>query len=279
MDRRLIAQERAIQHKSERDGRIRDRIKAVLLYVKEICAYVKSEFNLTYTRSGMTKWLQANGFRYKKPHGIPAKADEAKQEAFIEYYEQLKYDLPKDGAIYFLDASHPQHQTKLAYGWIAKGTRKPEKITACQKRVNLIVGINLADHHVEYAEAKWINGERIEAFLKQLINAKPATKKIHVIWDNAGYHKSQVIRDFVKTTNIELHFLPPYSPNLNPIERLWKVMHEQVTYNRYYPKLSDFTEGILNFFEGIAKYKSTLVSRITDNFQRLNFASDSVISA
>ncbi|MCH9762994.1 MAG: winged helix-turn-helix domain-containing protein [Gammaproteobacteria bacterium] len=46
-----------------------------------MCAYVKSEFNLTYTRSGMTKWLQANGFRYKKPHGIPAKADEAKDEA------------------------------------------------------------------------------------------------------------------------------------------------------------------------------------------------------
>ncbi|MCH9756018.1 MAG: transposase, partial [Gammaproteobacteria bacterium] len=55
------------------------------------------------------------------------------------------------------------------------------------------------------------------------------------IWDNAGYHKSQAIRDFVKKTNIELHFLPPYSPNLNPIERLWKIMHENVTYNRYYP--------------------------------------------
>ncbi len=152
-------------------------------------------------------------------------------------------------------------------------------MTAYQKRVNLISGINLADYHVEYAEAKWINGERIEAFLKQLINSKPDAKKIHIVWDNAGYHKSQAIRDFVKNTNIELHFLPPYSPNLNLIERLWKMVHEQVTYNRYYPKFSDFTEGILSFFKGIAKYKSTLMNRITDNFQRLNFASDSVISA
>ena len=159
----------------------------------------------------------------------------------------------------------------MAYGWIAKGVRKPEKMTACQKRVNLIAGINLADHHVEYAEAKWINGESIEAFLKQLINAKPAAKKIQIIWDNAGYHKSQAIRDFVETTNIELHFLPPYSPNLNPIERLWKIMHEQVTYNRYYPKFSDFTEGILNFFKHIELHQSTMLSRITDNFQRLAF--------
>ncbi len=168
------------------------------LYVKEICAYVQSEFALKYTQSGMTKWLKANGFRYKKPHAIPAKADKAKQAGFIEYYAKLKSNLPKDEVIYFLDASHPQHQTKLAYGWIAKGVRKPEKMTACQKRVNLIAGINLANYHVEYAEAQWINGESIEAFLRQLIESKPAAKKIHVIWDNAGYHKSQGIRDFVK---------------------------------------------------------------------------------
>jgi len=337
MSNSLTTQERAalvIQHKSERDKRICDRIKAVLLhdkgysytkiaeilllddetvrrhvndyfikkklapknggsvsrmslkqaellkahlrektylYVKEICAYVQSELALKYTQSGMTKWLKANGFRYKKPHGIPAKADKTKQEAFVEYYEKLKCNLPKDEVIYFLDASHPQHQTKLACGWIEKGVRKPEKMTACQKRVNLIAGINLANHHVEYAEAKWINGESIEAFLKQLISAQPTAKKIHIVWDNAGYHRSQAIRDFVETTNIELHFLPPYSPNLNPIERLWKIMHENVTYNRYYPKFSDFTEGILKFFENIELHKNTMLSRITDNFQRLVF--------
>jgi hypothetical protein len=168
------------------------------LYVQAICAYVQSEFALKYTQSGMTTWLKMNGFRYKKPHGVPAKADKAKQEAFIEYDDKLKCNLPKDEVIYFLDASHPQHQTKLAYGWIAKGVRKPERMTACQKRVNLIAGINLATHHVEYAEVRWINGESIEAFLKQLIASKPAAKKIHVIWDNAGYHKSQAIRNFVK---------------------------------------------------------------------------------
>ena len=187
MKKSLTSQEHAaliIQHKSERDGRVRDRIKAVLLrdkgysytkiaeilllddetvrrhvtdyftkkklspqnggsvcrmsteesetlkshlrektylYVKGICAYVQSEFSLTYTQSGMTKWLKSHGFCYKKPHGIPAKADEVKQAEFIKYYEKLKNNLPKDDVIYFLDACHPQHQTKLAYGWIQKG--------------------------------------------------------------------------------------------------------------------------------------------------------------
>lgn len=69
--------------------------------------------------------------------------------------------------------------------------------------------------------------------------------------------------------NIVLHYLPPDSPNLNPIGRLWKIMHEQVTYNRYYQKAGDFTEGIQYFFNNIEQYKSIIQSRINDNFQRL----------
>ncbi len=90
-----------------------------------------------------------------------------------------------------------------------------------------------------------------------------------MIWDNAGYHKNGELRSFIKTTKIVLHYLPPYLPNLNPIERLWKVMHEQVTYNRYYEKFKDFTEAIVGFFENIDRYSSIIKSRINDNFQTL----------
>ena len=66
-----------------------------------------------------------------------------------------------------------------------------------------------------------------------------------------------------------LYFLRPDSPNLNPIERLWKILHEQVTYNRYYPKFTDFTDGILNFFDNIQDHRHLICSRINDNFQSL----------
>lgn len=223
----------------------------------------------------MTKWLQANGFRYKKPHGVPAKADCEKQAAFIEGYEVLKNSLSDDEVLYFVDSSHPQHQTRLAYGWIEKGIRKAEKMTACQKRVNLIGAINLAQHDIEYQKVDWVNTESIIAFLRQLTEANPKAKNIHIIWDNAGYHRSQEVVAFAEKNNIKFHYLPPYSPNLNPIERLWKVMHEQVTYNQYYPKFADFTEGILDFFANIKRFHHIIKARINDNFQRLeihNFA-------
>jgi transposase len=239
------------------------------LYVKEICAYVENVFKKTYSISGMTKWLRANGFRYKKPHGVPAKSDASKQAEFIEQYEALKKTLPPDEAIFFMDSTHPAHQTRLAYGWIQKGLRKAEKMTACQKRVNVIGALNLQTLHVAYRQVDWVNASSIQDFLVQLMLDNPKAKKIHIILDNAGYHRSKEILALLKTSNIIFHYLPPYSPNLNAIERLWKIMHEQVTYNRYYEKFIDFKEGILNFFRNIGEYKSIIQSRINDNFQRL----------
>lgn len=239
------------------------------LYVKNICAYVQKTFGIDYSVSGMTHWLKDNNFRYKKPHGVPAKADAAKQAAYIEYYNTLKNGLKPDEVICFADSSHPQHQTKLAYGWIKKGIRKPEKMTACQKRINIIGAINLEGHQIDYTQVDWVNTDSIKSFLTHLSARYPDKKTIHLIWDNAGYHKNEELRSFIKTTNIVLHYLPPYSPNLNPIERLWKVMHEQVTYNRYYEKFKDFTEAVLGFFENIDRYSSIIKSRINDNFQAL----------
>jgi transposase len=242
------------------------------LYVKDVCAYVKKAFDITYSVSGMTHWLKAQGFRYKKPHGVPAKADVAKQADFVETYNSLKKGLKPEEIICFADSSHPQHQTKLAYGWIKKGVRKSEKMTSCLKRLNIIGAIDLSAHDVTYQSVDWVNAESIKAFLKQLMVKYSDKKVIHLIWDNAGYHKSKDVQNFIAQTNIKVHYLPPYSPNLNPIERLWKVMHEHTTYNRYYEKFKDFTEGILRFFENIGEYRSTIQSRITDNFQRLTQA-------
>ena len=264
MEQKLTAQERAdlqIRHKKERDKRVCDRIKAVLAY-DDGYSYI----------SGMTKWLHKNKFCYKKPHGVPAKADASLQDAFIEHYQSLKASLAKDEIIYFVDSSHPQHQTRLAHGWIKKGVRKSKKMTACQKRVNIIGAINLDGHQIEHCQVNWVNTESIKAFLEQLIAVNPAASKIHLIWDNARYHKNKDILLFVNQTKIVLHYLPPYSPNLNAIERLWKILNEQVTYNRYYPKFSDSVDAISNFFDNIDKYKTIISTRITDNFQRLSFA-------
>ena len=98
-------------------------------------------------------------------------------------------------------------------------------------------------------------------------------KKLHLIVDQAGYHKAQAVKDEAEKLNINLVYLPAYSPNLNPIERLWKVMNEKVRNNKFFKGAKDFKNEINRFFnEILPKIAACLSSRINDNFQRLNQA-------
>jgi len=236
-------------------------------YVKDICHYVHQRYKISYSISGMTKWLHHNGFRYKKPNAVPAKADKKLQKEFITTYHKLKKSAGRQEPIYFVDSVHPQHQTRLAYGWIKCGERKNIATTGRQYRLNFMGGICLKNHKVVYEQADKIDEYSIQSFLFKLRKQHPGQYKVHIIWDNAGYHCSDSVKEFAQELGIVVHYLPPYSPNLNPIERLWKIMHEQVTYNRYYENFANFTESIRHFFRHIGKKKSVLRSRITDNFQ------------
>lgn len=241
------------------------------LNIKAICDHVKSTYKVTYSESGMRQLLHALDFCYKKPHAVPAKANKEEQEEFVEGYEELKQSCEEAGeSIYFMDAVHPEHQTKMAYGWIKKGQRKLMPTTPTQKRVHYLGAVNLVGHRVIYEEYDTVNGHCVIDFLNNVRGDHPSGECIHMIMDNVSYQKSKEVKAAAENLNIKLHYLPPYSPNLNPIERLWKIMHEQVTYNQYYQKFSEFREAIRHFFRHVGKKKKLLRSRLTDNFQILN---------
>ena len=99
-----------------------------------------------------------------------------------------------------------------------------------------------------------------------------AIKTIHLICDNSKAHRNKAVYQYIENSaKIKIHYLPPYSPNLNPIERLWKVLREQVTYNKVYDSFEDFGQAVRNFFDvRIRHLKRLLRRRINDHFQRMN---------
>ena len=94
-------------------------------HTHQIVAYISERWDIKYTVSGLNKWLHQQGFTYKKPKGVPHKADVEKQEEFIEHYESLKASLPEDQVLLFMDAVHPTQATKISSGWIKKASTKP----------------------------------------------------------------------------------------------------------------------------------------------------------
>ncbi len=119
-----------------------------------------------------------------------------------------------------------------------------------------------------------VNGGFIIDFFKLIKEQYVADKPIHLILDGAGYHGSDVAKSEAETLGIILHYLPPYSPNLNPIERLWKVMNEYARNNKYFATAKEFRQSIDTFFDDtLPEIGHALTSRINDNFQTFYFAS------
>jgi transposase len=249
------------------------------LHTKDICRYVKAKYGIRYSRSGMNAWLKEHDFVYKAPLQVPGKLDPEKQMEFIDKYEELKANLTKDEEIYFLDAVHPEFQSQAVCGWIKKGETKTIPTTNQQSRLHFVGAIALENMEVIAREYETVNAENMIEFLKNL-EKNSNSLKIHVICDNGRANKNKALQEYLKTSRIEIHYLPPYSPNLNPIERLWKIMRERKTYNKCYENFAEFGAAIRRFFfEDIPKMGQILRKRINDNFQLIELNSIRLASA
>jgi transposase len=326
------------RHKKERDGRVRDRIKAVLLYdkgwtltqiaealllsedairnhikdykfskklkpenggsseklsskqskklikhletytylyVKDIITYVKSVYKVTYSISGMCYWLKRNRFSYKKPSIVPGKANKKVQKKWILEYLKLKKNLKEDETICFMDGVHPTHNTQISYGWIKKGIRKEICSNTGRQRLNISGAINVIERKLHFQEDHMLNAEATISFFKKIEKAYPDKRTIYVFSDNAKYYKNKNVKNFLKTSKIKLCYLPTYSPNLNPIERLWKWMKERVMYNSYYQEFDDFKLAVIGFLETLSKTKKgtalnkIFAKRVRDRFHAI----------
>lgn len=249
------------------------------LCAKQICQYVLITYQVKYTLAGMTTWLKRNGFVYKKPKLVPGKLDTQKQEAFIQYYEELKKNLPEEEAIFFMDAVHPAYQSQAVSGWIKKGEIKTLATTNKQFRLHLNGAVELSTLTTFVEEYTTIDAQSIICFLKQL-EEKTSYKRLHIICDNGRANKNKALASYLsQTPKIKIHYLPAYSPNLNVIERLWKVMRERVSYNKYYATFAEFSTAVRHFFKDtVTKIPDKLRSRLTDSFEAIRHNSVSLSS-
>ena len=235
----------------------------IFLSTKEVTAFIKKKYKVKYSISGCTNLLHRLGFSYKKSKGVPGKAKKELQEEFIEMYNTLD----PDANVYFGDATHPLHNTVLASCWIKTGQEKEVFTNSGRGRMNIFGAVSVKNQDVVTRSYDTINQISVCDFLKVLRSRNPKLEEtIYFVLDNGPSNKALSVKKLAEKLNIEIIFLPPYSPNLNPIERLWKFFKKKVLYNNYHEKLKDFKLACSTFFRGIRKYKAELKSLLTDNF-------------
>ena len=233
-----------------------------------VACWVKEHFRVHYTDSGMTALLHRLGYRYKKPKLLPGKAPAPEvQEDFVADYKKLKQNKGEDDAILFMDATHPQHNPVLGGGWIRRGRCFPLKSNTGRRRLNINGVIDVETMHAVIRYDDTIDAESTIALFEQIEVAYPKAATITVFCDNARYYRSKAVRAYLEHSRIDLRFLPPYSPNLNLIERFWKFFKRQVLYNRYYETFADYKAACKQFFADLDAHAKQLRSLLTENFE------------
>jgi transposase len=263
--RRLFSDWLATRH-SGYDGKLgRDQQQEIEHYVETetivdaavVVDFIEQHYGLTYTVNGVTKLLHRLGFVYKQTTLIPGKLDEARQAAFVKDYDKLKAALKDDEVILFGDGVHPSHNVHATKAWIKRGQEKQVPTNTGRKRLNIngvleLEGMKAVTHFAGTLNA----GTTIELFNK-VQASYPTKRKIYLIIDNARYYKNKLIQAYLKKPGcrIKLIFLPPYSPNLNFIERLWHFMKKHIIGIKRRDSFKEFEADIHAFFDRMEDYQ------------------------
>jgi transposase len=262
----------ACQMNGEQQEKLKAWVAATLpRSTRHVGAWTLKEFGLVYeSRSGLIALLHRLGLEYHEPKVIPRKLDEKKQKAFIESYDDLLNSLGDNEAVVFGDAVHPTHAARPAGCWAPRQEKLAIEQTSGRQRINIHGAIDLETGQTQMIEAMTIDAASTIKLLESIELLYPLLALIHVFLDNARDHHAKLVREWLARPGcrIKLHFIPPYCPHLNPIERLWAVMHKNVTHNKCYATCGQFADATLDFLrEKVPRNWADFCDSVTDNFR------------
>ena len=145
------------------------------------------------------------------------------------------------------------------------------KTSPGRQRLNVLAALDpFQKKLIEVSNAEYINAEVVCELLHK-IHSSGNGKPITLVLDNARYQRCKKVQALADELGIELLFLPPYSPNLNLIERLWKFIKKECIHSRYFQNFQEFSEAILGAVsQAYERYPEKLATLLTPKFQTLN---------
>ncbi len=236
------------------------------LDTKKIIAYIEKKYSVSYTQSGLTDLLHRLGFVYKKPKHVPGKADARAQREFAAKYRQLRAKQDEDAVYCFMDGVHLLHNSMPAHGWFKRGQEAELKANTGRQRININGVIDIETHQMVTDFTDSVNAQSTIRLFRKLEKKYSEKEVVYVFCDNARYYRSRKVKNYLESSRIKIIFLPPYSPNLNLIERLWKFFKKKVLYNQYYEKFDDFKAAALSFFRKQVRWRPELKTLLAENF-------------
>ena len=246
---------------------------------------IKEARNIIYQLTGIKrsltqirKFLKNLGMKYLKPLLIPMGSKETdlsekikKQKAFVKnkLSKVMKDAEAGKCKLLFMDASHMQLACMLGFVWCFVRAYLPA--LPIRGRVNVIGATSFyGDDFIYDINQTTVDKDAIIKFLKK-IRSQLGKQEITIVLDNASYHHALMVAEIAESLNITLLFLPVASPNLNIIERLWKLIKSKFLKNRIFMNLDELEDALSKDLKTLKnKHKKDLASLLTPKFQYFN---------
>jgi transposase len=247
---------------------IEDFEKNPVCSIAEAVSRIKDLTGIERKPTQVRAFMRRHGFSCRKLAAIPGKADTDKQKQFLEEALNPAIEKAEKGEIelLFCDAAHFTLSAFLCMVW--SQVRTFLRTSHGRNRINVLGAVHAISKEVTtLINTTYITAETVMEFPVQL-KEKYALKPIFLVLDNARYQHCNAVMEKAEELGITLVFLPPYSPNLNVIERLWKFTEKQILYARYYDMPDRFHLAVRGFFDTINdNYCNSLLKLLTLNLQ------------
>jgi transposase len=235
--------------------------------IKQACDEIAALTGIRLKETQMRHYLKSLGADFRKVCGIPAKADVARQKEFLDTELQPRLDDAVNGkrTVHFVDSAHFVLGGFLGFLWSL--TRILVKTPSGRQRFNVLGALNaITKELITVTNNTYITSIQVCELL--VLITQKSTGPVTVVLDNARYQRCKVVTELAEKLNIELLFLPPYSPNLNLIERVWKFTKKQCLNSRYYSDFELFRNTIYGFLTNMHNTHATeLRTLLTLKFQ------------
>ncbi len=219
---------------------------------------IKTHCNIVYSDDTVYVILKKKlHLTYKKGKGYYPEADPKKQEVFVSDFKKKLLESPSSDIYLFEDECSMSNTANVSYKWSEKG-KQPlvEQKQYKRERVTLFGSVNPVSGEVITQVSKTGNAKEFKKYLKRILYAyKNTNGMIHMILDNVRFHHARLLEPFLEKhkSKLTLIFLPPYSPNLNPVERVWWFMRKKISNNRYVDSLEKRIKAFHKMFAEFEK--------------------------
>jgi transposase len=173
----------------------------------------------------------------------------------------LRFARSENLELWFEDECHFQQHGSRCVMWVPPEIVDPVILHAPTRESVAVFGaVCAADGRLVVRREEKFNAESFHAFLQQLLRYYRRGKKMVMILDNSRYHHARDLKPWLREHRkfLSLDFLPPYSPELNAIERVWKLTRRLCTHNRYFPSLEELIETVLTQFDSWRRPNQTI---------------------